>query len=40
MRGWDGPKSPVEMGLLLVEIPAGLNVEAGSPLCKQGVVHI
>jgi len=31
MRGWDGPKSPAEMKPLLVEIPASVIVEAGSP---------
>jgi len=31
MRGWDGPESPAEMKPLLVEIPASLIVEAGSP---------
>ncbi|MHA1627030.1 MAG: hypothetical protein ACTSYT_04000, partial [Candidatus Asgardarchaeia archaeon] len=37
MRGWDSSKSPAEMKPLLVEIPASLIVEAGSPLL--GVVH-
>ncbi|MEM3790801.1 MAG: transposase, partial [Thermoproteota archaeon] len=32
MRGWDSPKTPAEMKPLLVEIPASLIVEAGSPL--------
>ncbi|MHA1859967.1 MAG: RNA-guided endonuclease InsQ/TnpB family protein, partial [Candidatus Asgardarchaeia archaeon] len=32
MRGWDSLKSPAEMRPLLVEIPASLIVEAGSPL--------
>ncbi|MEM3521293.1 MAG: transposase, partial [Thermoproteota archaeon] len=32
MRGWDSPKMPAEMKPLLVEIPASLIVEAGSPL--------
>lgn len=31
MRGWDSPKTPVKMKPLLVEIPASLIVEAGSP---------
>lgn len=32
MRGWDGPNVPAEMRPLLVETPASLIVEAGSPL--------
>ncbi|MEM3832410.1 MAG: transposase [Thermoprotei archaeon] len=40
MRGWDSPKTPAKMKPLLVEIPASLIVEAGSPLRKRGVVHI
>ncbi|MEM3454821.1 MAG: RNA-guided endonuclease TnpB family protein, partial [Thermoproteota archaeon] len=32
MRGLDNPKTPAEMKPLLVEIPASLIVEAGSPL--------
>ncbi|MEM0259223.1 MAG: RNA-guided endonuclease TnpB family protein, partial [Thermoproteota archaeon] len=32
MRGWDSPDSPAETKPLLVEIPASLIVEAGSPL--------
>jgi len=31
MRGWGGPDSPAEMKPLLVEIPASLIIEAGSP---------
>ena len=31
MRGWGSPKTPVEMGPLLVEIPASSIIEAGSP---------
>ncbi|MEX2704896.1 MAG: RNA-guided endonuclease InsQ/TnpB family protein [Candidatus Freyrarchaeum guaymaensis] len=31
MRGWGGPESPAEMKPLLVEIPASLIIEAGSP---------
>jgi len=34
MRGWDSPKSPAEIKPLLVEIPASLIVEAGSPFPK------
>jgi putative transposase len=32
MRGWGSPDTPAEMKPLLVEIPASLIVEAGSPL--------
>ncbi|MEM4234673.1 MAG: transposase [Candidatus Methanomethylicaceae archaeon] len=39
MRGWDDPEAPAEMKPLLVEIPASLIVEAGSPLRQRGVVH-
>ncbi|MEM3883225.1 MAG: transposase [Candidatus Methanomethyliaceae archaeon] len=39
MRGWDDPEAPAEMKPILVEIPAGLIVEAGSPLRQRGVVH-
>ena len=31
MRGWDSPDSPAEIKPLLVEIPASVIVEAGSP---------
>jgi len=31
MRGWDSPDTPAEMKPLLVEIPASLIIEAGSP---------
>jgi putative transposase len=31
MRGWGSPDSPAETGPLLVEIPASLIIEAGSP---------
>ena len=31
MRGWGSPESPAEMKPLLVEIPASLIIEAGSP---------
>ncbi|MEM4406249.1 MAG: hypothetical protein QXS68_04315 [Candidatus Methanomethylicaceae archaeon] len=40
MRGWDDPEAPAEMKPLLVEIPASLIVEAGSPLRQRGVVHL
>ncbi|MEM3621661.1 MAG: transposase [Candidatus Methanomethyliaceae archaeon] len=39
MRGWDDPNAPAEMEPILVEIPASLIVEAGSPLRQRGVVH-
>ncbi|MEM4204432.1 MAG: transposase, partial [Candidatus Methanomethylicaceae archaeon] len=39
MRGWDDPNAPAEMKPLLVEIPASLIVEAGSPLRQRGAVQ-
>jgi len=41
MRGWDDPKAPVEMRPLreLIEVPASLIVEAGSPFRQGGAVH-
>ena len=42
MRGWDDPNAPAEMRPLreLIEVPASLVVEAGSPFRQGGVVHM
>jgi putative transposase len=41
MRGWDSPERLSEMRPLLVEIPASLIIEAGSPLAiARGSSHL
>ncbi|MGC8936751.1 MAG: zinc ribbon domain-containing protein [Candidatus Methanomethylicaceae archaeon] len=36
MKGWDSPDQPAETRPLLVEMPASLIVEAGSPMRSVG----